>query len=91
MHTCKLDVLGDRLRTNIPVLSHGIHYHFLGMLNELAYYYRMFFRYISRNLEETLQFFLIGTNIHCRSRKYIRRTHQYGETYLLNKGIDVIH
>ena len=91
MHTGKLDVLTDSIRYDFSILSHGIHFHFLGMLNKLTYYYRMFLRYIGCQFQETFQFFLIGANIHRGTRKHIRRTDKYRKTDLVNKFIDIIH
>ena len=56
---------------NFSILRQRIHFHFLGVFDKLAYYHRMFLRYISCQFQETFQFFLVGTNIHRSSRKHI--------------------
>ena len=84
-------MFGDGIGNNFTVLCHGIHFHFLGMFDELADNNRMFLRYISRKLQETFQFFLVGADVHCRTGKHIRRTHQHRETYFFHKFVNIVH
>ena len=91
MYSRKFDMLTYSVCYNFSILRHRIHFHFLGVFDKLAYYHRMFLRYISCQFQETFQFFLVGTNIHRSSRKHIRRTNKYGETYLFNELLNVIH
>jgi len=76
---------------DFAILRHGIHFYLFGMFDKLTYYHRMFLRYIGCQFQETLQFFLIGTNIHRSSRKHIRRANEYGEPYFFDKLMDIFH
>ena len=67
MYAGKLYMLADSIRDDFPILRYGIHFHFLGMLYELAHDYRMLLRYVCRQLQEAFQLFLIGANVHCRT------------------------
>ena len=84
-------MLTDSVCHNFAILCHGIHFHFLGVLDELAHHYRMLFRYIGSQFQETFQFFLIRTYIHGGSTQHIRRANQYREAHFVNKGINVFH
>lgn len=43
MHSCELDMFGDRIGKNFASVRHGVEFDFLGPLDELADDYRMFF------------------------------------------------
>ena len=48
MHAGELDMLADGIGDNLAVTRHGIHFHLLGVLQELADDNRVFMRYIRR-------------------------------------------
>ena len=91
MHSGILNVLTDSICHNLTILSHSVHFHFLGVLDELAHHYRLLFRYIGSQFQEAFQLFLIGADIHGRTTQHIRGTYQNREAYLVNKGMDVFH
>ena len=91
MHTGKLDMLTDSIRDDLTILRHSIHFYLFGMFNKLAYHYRMFFRNISCQFKETLQLFLVGTDVHGCTTKHIGRANKHRKTDLINKLINIVH
>ena len=91
MNTSKLDVLTNCICQDFTILSYSVHLYFLSMLNELTNHNRMIFTNISSQLQETLQLIFIRANVHRCTRKNIRRSYQYRETYSLNKYVNIIH
>ncbi|EJX09160.1 hypothetical protein EVA_02729 [gut metagenome] len=61
------------------------------MLQEAAYHNRMLLGNVGCELEEAFQLFLIGTYVHGSTRKHIRRSYQYWETYASDKFVDILH
>ena len=91
VHAGKLDVLGDGVGDDFAVLCHGIHLHLLGVLDELAHHHGVFLRYVGRQLEEALQLFLVGADVHGGAAQHVAGTDEHGETYLLDESVDVFH
>ena len=91
MHAGKLDVLGNGVGDDFAVLCHGVHLHLLGVLDELAHHHGVFLRYVGRQLEEALQLFLVGADVHGGAAQHVAGTDEHGEAYLPDEGIDVFH
>ncbi len=91
MHSGKLDMLTNRINQNLTVARDRIHLHFLGMLNELAYHNRVLLGHIRSQFEETFQFLMVGTYVHCSTAEHIRRAHQHRKTDFLYKCTDILH
>ena len=87
----KLDVLADGVGNDFSLFCHGIHLHFLGVLDELAHHHGVLLADVGGQLEEAFQFLLVGADVHRRATQHIRGTHQDGEAYLRYKGVDVVH
>ena len=84
-------MLGDGVGDDFAVLCHGVHLHLLGVLDELAHHHGVFLRYVGRQLEEALQLFLVGADVHGGAAQHVAGADEHGETYLLDESVDVFH
>ena len=91
MYTGKLDVLTDGVGDNLAILGHGIHLYLLGVLDEAAHHYGVLLRYVGSEVEEALQLILVGAYVHGSTGEHVGGTHEHGETYLLDEGVDIVH
>ena len=64
MYACKLDVLRDGIGQYFTVACHGVHLNLLGVLDETTDHHGMVFRDVGRQLEEALELFLVGADVH---------------------------
>lgn len=64
MHPCELDMLADGVGDDLTTLGYGIDLDFLSVLDELAHYDGVLLRDISSQLEEAVELFLVGADIH---------------------------
>ena len=87
----KLDVLRDGILDNLTVLSHSVELDLLSVLQELRNHYGVLLRYLGSGCEESFELLLVVANVHCCTRKHIRRTHQNGVANLIDKVVDVLH
>ena len=71
MYAGKLNVLADSVGDDLTVLSYSIHLYLLSVLNEAAHHYGVLLRYISSEVEEALELFLVRAYIHGSTREYI--------------------
>ena len=72
-------VLGNRVKLNLFCI-----------FKELRNNHRIFFRNFGSHLQEILQFLVIIANIHCSSRKHVRRTNQYRIAYFFYESFDIL-
>ena len=86
MNTCKLNMFRDGIFHHFTILSYCIKFYLFRVFEELRNNYRIFFWNLSSHLQEVLQLFIVIANIHCRTRKYVRRTNQHRITYLFNEA-----
>ncbi len=91
MHSGKLDMLTNRINQNLTVARDRIHLYLLRVLNELADHNRVLLGHIRSQFEETFQFLMVGTYVHCSTAEHIRRAHQHRKTDFLYKCTDILH
>ena len=75
MHPCELDMLADGVGDDLAALGYGVDLDFLSMLDELAHHDGVLLGYISSQLEEAVELFLVGADIHRCSREDVAGTH----------------
>ena len=91
VYPCELDMLGDSIGDDFAVFCHGIHLHLLGVEHELRDDHGVFLADRSSQFEETLQFVLVGADIHRRAGEHIRGADEDGEAHFLNEAVDIVH
>ena len=84
-------MLGDSIGDDFAVFCHGIHLHLLGVEHELRDDHGVFLADRSSQFEETLQFVLVGADIHRRAGEHIRGADEDGEAHFLNEAVDIVH
>ena len=89
VNTRKFYVFRDSIFYHLTVLCHSVELNFFCILEELWNNYRIFFRYFGSHFQEVFQFFIIIANIHCRTRKNVRRTNQHRITYFFHKAFHI--
>ena len=68
-------MLADGVGDDLTTLCYSIDLDFLSMLDELAYHDGMLLRDIGGQLEEAVELFLVGADIHRCSREDVAGTH----------------
>ena len=84
-------MFGDRIHDDLTLIGHRIHFHLLGMFNELADNDRMLLRNVGRQLQEAFEFLLVRADIHGGTAQHITRTNQDRKTHLGHKLVDILH
>ena len=91
MNTGKLNVLRNGVGQYLAVLGYSVHLNLLGMFNELGNDDGMVLADVGSQLEESLQFVLVRTDIHGRTAQHITGTYQHWEPDSGNEFINVFH
>ena len=89
MHPCELDMLADGVGDDLAALGYGVNLDFLSVLDELAHHDGVLLRNIGSQLEEAVELFLVGADIHRCPREDVAGTHQHGEANLGDELVDI--
>ena len=91
MHAGKFNVFGNGVFYDFSVLRNSVEFYFFGILHKFRYHDGVFFRYMSSEGEELFQPFHVVAYVHGGTREDVRRPYQYGESYIFDKCLDVVH
>ena len=91
MDTSILDVFADGITLDDSMLRHSVDFDFLGTLQELRDHHRMFLTDHSCILQRIGQFLFVGYHTHGCTREHIGRTYHDGQSYLIDKVVDLVH
>ena len=90
MDTSILDVLGDGVLDDLTLIGNGVELNLLGLGHELGNHYGELLGYLCGHVQEAMQLFFVVADVHRSTRKHVRRTHENGIAYLIDKLLHIV-
>ena len=91
MDAGKLDVFGNGVGDNLPVLSDSVEFNLFGVDNKFRNDDRVLLRHVRRQGEEMIQFRLVGNDVHCRAGKDVAGANHQREPDLVGEIVNLVH
>ena len=86
----KFNMFRNTVFNNFTILRNSVEFNFFCILQEFRNHNRIFLRNFCGGTKECVHLVFVVTNVHCGTRKHIRRTNQNRETNFVNELVDFV-